>query len=312
MTQDNAIQTKGLTRYFGARCVVRDLDFSVPRGSIVGLLGLNGAGKSTTIRMMLGLLTPTRGTCEILGKDSSSLTPEDRSRIGHTTEGHYLYPWMRVDDCEAFSHATATRWDRNAFRDMIDRFGVEASQKISHLSRGQRAGVSLASTLAASPELLVLDDPALGLDPVNRRALNETILDFCESGERTVLLSSHLLDDVERIADRIAIMVAGKLLVDTSLDHFRANVCSWSVDGKANLSALRPIPGLIHSRRLSGQWIVTIAGTDELTQSTLEQLGLSFEPAASSFEDSIMAYLSRERSVKTFLPEIRTKQGTNL
>lgn len=306
MKQDSVIRTQNLTRYFGAKAVVRDLNFAVPRGSIVGLLGLNGAGKSTTIRMMLGLLTPTRGRCEIFGKDSQSLTREDRARIGHTTEGHYLYPWMRVRDCEAFGQATFPRWDRNAFYATVDRFGIDPSQKVSHLSRGQRAGVSLSSTLAANPELLVLDDPALGLDPVNRRALNETILDFCESGERTVLLSSHLLDDVERIADRIAVMVAGKLLVDTSLDEFLGKVTAWSIDGEAELSSLRSIPGLVHSRRLSGRWIATVANADEETQSVLTGLGVPVEPTTIHFEDAIMAYLSRDRRTETFLTGSRS------
>ncbi len=306
MKQDNVIRTQNLTRYFGAKAVVRDLNFSVPRGSIVGLLGLNGADKSTTIRMMLGLLTPTRGRCEIFGKDSQSMTREDRAKIGHTTEGHYLYPWMRVRDCEAFGQSTFPRWDRNAFYATVDRFGIDASQKVKHLSRGQRAGVSLSSTLAANPELLVLDDPALGLDPVNRRALNETILDFCESGERTVLLSSHLLDDVERIADRIAVMVAGRLLVDTSLDDLLGKVTAWSIDGSVEQSSLRSIPGLVHSRRLTGHWIATIAHADEETQSVLAGLGVSIEPTPIHFEDAIMAYLSRDRRTETFVKASRS------
>ena len=210
MSTNDVIRTHQLTRYFGRRAVVRELDFSVPRGSVVGLLGLNGAGKTTTIRMLLGFLEPTRGTCELLGRDSRTLTPDDRARIGHTVEGHFLYPWMRVRECEKFGRETHPRWDGSFFEQAVRRFGIDTDSKVSWLSRGQRAGVSLASTLAGDPELLILDDPALGLDPVSRRALNETIIEFCESGDRTVLLSSHLLDDVERVADRVAVMVDGR------------------------------------------------------------------------------------------------------
>ncbi len=102
MSTTDVIRTHHLTRYFGRRAVVRELSFAVPRGTVIGMLGLNGAGKTTTIRMMLGLLDPTRGSCEVLGRNSRELRPEDRARIGHTVEGHFLYPWMRVRECELF------------------------------------------------------------------------------------------------------------------------------------------------------------------------------------------------------------------
>ncbi len=221
MTEDMVIRTRGLTRCFGSRIVVDRLNFAVPRGSVVGLLGLNGAGKTTTIRMLLGLLEPTRGACEVLGCDSRELTPAVRARIGHTVEGHFLYPWMRIHDCERFGRETHSHWNNDLFRQSVARFGIDPAARVAWLSRGQRAGVSIASTLATNPELLILDDPALGLDPVSRRALNETVIEFCSTGDRTVLLSTHLLDDVERIADRVALMVDGHMLVDCSLDEFR-------------------------------------------------------------------------------------------
>jgi ABC-2 type transport system ATP-binding protein len=306
MNPDNAIQTFGLTRYFGKRPVVQELDFAVPRGSIVGLLGLNGAGKSTAIKMMLGFLTPTRGRCEILGRDSQTLVPEDRVRIGYAVEGHYLYPWMRVQDCEAFGRDTFPRWNRENFYSTVDRFGIGTSQKVSWLSRGQRAGVSLASTISSDPELLVLDDPALGLDPVSRRALNETLLDFNDSGTRTVLISSHMLDDIERICDRIAIMVAGKVLVDCKLDEFRSRIAAWSIESSTDPGLNGKIPGLIHSHRRTHSWIVTVANPSEATLSALDQLGaVSCEPVDITFEEAVIAYLARSRRSDTFLSGAR-------
>lgn len=180
--------------------------------------------------MLLGLLEPTRGSCEVLGTDSRTLTPEVRSRIGHTVEGHFLYPWMRVRECERFGRETNPHWDGGFFERTVRRFGIDSAAKVSWLSRGQRTGVSIASTLAGNPELLILDDPAPRLDPVSQRALNESILEFCESGERSVLLSSHLLDDVERVADRVTLMVDGLLVVNTGLDDFRRRIAAWTVD----------------------------------------------------------------------------------
>jgi ABC-2 type transport system ATP-binding protein len=306
MNRDNVIQTDRLTRYFGKRVVVQELNFSVPRGSIVGLLGLNGAGKSTAIRMMMGFLTPTRGRCEILGRNSQDLRPEDRVRIGYAVEGHFLYPWMKVQDCEAFGRDTFPRWNREQFYATIDRFGIAPSQKVNWLSRGQRAGVSLASTISSDPELLVLDDPALGLDPVSRRALNETLLDFNDSGTRTVLISSHMLDDIERICDRIAIMVAGRILVDCKLDDFRSRIAAWSIESSSDPGIYGRIPGLIHSHRRSHSWVVTVANPNEATLSALEQLGaVSCEPVDITFEEAVIAYLARSRRSDTFLSGAR-------
>lgn len=301
MDSPYAIRAVRLTRYFGSRAVVRDLDFAVPRGTIVGLLGLNGAGKTTTIRMLMGFLDPTRGYSELLGRNSRELTPEDRSRIGHTVEGHFLYPWMRVRDCERFARETHQHWDAALFEQAVRRFGIDTAAKVSWLSRGQRAGVSIASTLAAEPELLILDDPALGLDPVSRRALNETILEFCESGERTVLLSSHLLDDVERVADRVAVMVDGRILVDAALDEFRSRVACWSLEFSQDPSLSHTIPGLVYCRPVGSRWHVTVADPDAETRAAIERLGAtSVERLEVSFEDAVLAYLSRSRVGHSF------------
>lgn len=299
MMSDMAISTVGLTKYFGARPVVQQLDWQLPRGSITGLLGLNGAGKTTTLRMLMGLLEPTRGESYLLGTNSRELTAEDRARIGYTSEGHFLYRWMTVRECERFQRATFPRWNANCFAEAIQRFGIHPGQTARTLSRGQRAGVSMALTLATEPELLILDDPALGLDPVSRRALNETLLDFCGGGQRTVLLSSHLLDDIERVADRIAIMVDGRLLADTTLDDFLARVGVWSVQVPPGTKSLDFIPGLIHARTLGGRTIVTVADPDVDTESTLMRItGGAVEPLAVTFEDAVIAYLARSQEYR--------------
>ncbi len=297
-----AISARGLTRYFGNVPVVRQLDLDIPHGSVTGLLGLNGAGKTTTLRMLLGLLEPTRGTCQILGKESRTLGPEDRARIGHTVEGHFIYGWMSVRESEHFQRRTFPRWDEQLFSETTRRFGIDPAQKIRTLSRGQRAGVSLALTLATEPELLVLDDPALGLDPVSRRALNETLIDFCDGGRRTVLLSSHLLDDIERVADRVAIMVHGRLLVDTTVEDFRHRVSAWSLDLPSATRVCESIPGLVSSRPFGGRTIVTVADADQETQAAIDRAtNTSPESVNVSFEDAVLAYLSRARTSNSLL-----------
>ncbi len=300
MHSEYAIEARGLTRYFGRTAVVRDLNLRIPLGSVTGLLGLNGAGKTTTLRMLLGFLEPTRGSCEVLGKDSRQLGPEDRARIGYTVEGHFLYGWMTVRDCERFQRDTFPRWNASLFGETIQRFAIDASQKARTLSRGQRAGVSLALTLAAEPELLVLDDPALGLDPVSRRALNETLIDFCDCGRRTILLSSHLLDDVERVADRVAIMVHGRLLVDATVEEFCSRIRAWSIDLPPASRYSELIPGLIHARPLGGRTVITVVDADQETEAAIERVSqAAAERVNITFEDAVLAYLSRSRKSKS-------------
>jgi ABC-2 type transport system ATP-binding protein len=301
MLNDLAISSQGLTRYFGDRVVVDQLDLAVPRGSVTGLLGLNGAGKTTTLRMLMGLLTPTRGQSQLLGKDSQQLTAEDRARIGYTVEGHFLYGWMTVRQSEKFQRETFPRWNSAMFESTVRRFGIDPGQKIRVLSRGQRAGVSLALTLAAEPELLILDDPALGLDPVSRAALNETLLDFCNEGTRTVLLSSHLLDDIERIVDRVLVMVHGRLVVNTTIDDFRNRISSWSLEVPPASRAIHAIPGLVFAKQRGGRTIVTVADSDAETEAAMMRIGAdSLERLPITFGEAVVAYLSQSRASDSF------------
>jgi ABC-2 type transport system ATP-binding protein len=303
MSGNNAIELKRLTRYFGSKPVVRDLDLAVPSGKVTALLGLNGAGKTTTIRILMGLLSPTRGNAITLGEDSERMSVENRARIGYLVEGHFLYPSMKVRDCESFQRSGYETWNDSLFREIVHHFGIDPAARISTLSRGQRAGVSLALVLAPDPELLVLDDPALGLDPVSRRALNETLIEFAGGGKRTVLLSTHMLDDVERIADRVAVMVGGRLKVDTSMEDFAGRVSIFAASGnRFDPSHVAAIPGLIEARQFGDRLQLAIADVDEETTSALARLDAdAIEAVDTTFSDAILAYLTRERGDGSFL-----------
>jgi ABC-2 type transport system ATP-binding protein len=305
---DPIIRTDRLTRYFGQRAVVRDLNLQVQPGQVTALLGLNGAGKTTTIRIIMGLLRPTRGRCAVLGQNSNGLSPDARMRIGYMVEGHFLYPGMRVRDCAKFQRAGYSRWDDAQFDQIINHFGIAQSTHVAHLSRGQRAGVSLALVLAPDPELLILDDPALGLDPVSRRALNETLVEFAADGKRTVLLSSHLLDDVERIADRVMVMIDGRLQVDTTLDDFRTRVTGYVVESDVTEpDRIAAIPGLIEARRLGNRLHLTVADADDETSAAVHRLNASsVESIDLPFTDSVLAWLSRSREQQSFFSRTNT------
>jgi len=160
--REPVIQARGLTRYFGRKCAVDSLSFSVPRGSVFAFIGRNGAGKTTTIRMILGLLEATRGSSSILGYDSTALPPAARARIGYMAEGHPVYAWMRVGQYAGFQRGFYNHWNQQIFASVIDHFAISPRTKAGHLSHGQRAGLHLAMTLAIPRHRLVALRFAMG------------------------------------------------------------------------------------------------------------------------------------------------------
>ena len=297
---ENVIETRGLTRYFGHRCVVDMLNLSVPRGCIFGFLGRNGAGKSTTIRMLLGLVAPTRGTASVLGYDSTALPPEARARIGYLAEGHHVYGWMTVRECGAFQSAFYPRWNSRVFDGVVKHFGLTPNAKAGDLSRGERAGLCLALTLAPQPELLILDDPALGLDPVARRGLLQSMIYLTRKADQTVFFSSHLLADVERVADRIAVLDGSLLRADCALETFRRRVRQFVLTFPGPPPPLPPLPGLLQTLRAGREVTLTLASYDSDTERRLAALGASrVDEAPLGLEDAFVSYLS-DRGEKTF------------
>jgi len=298
------IETQQLTRYFGRTGAVRELDLAVPRGCVFGFLGRNGAGKTTTIRMLLGLLEPTRGAATVLRQDSRTLSPAGRARIGYLAEGHHVYGWMRVAECGRFQRSFYARWNEELYRNVVEYFGLEPDTRVRDLSRGQRAGLCLALTLAPAPELLLLDDPALGLDPVARRALLEAMVYVTRQADRTIFFSSHLVDDVERVADRIAILDHGRLRACCTVDEFRRRVQRVVLHFSGPPPAVPDIPGLLHARRTERELSLTIANCDERTEALLGRLGAARrEPVALDLEEAFIDYVGVRGAARPLVPE---------
>ncbi len=247
---ESVIKTTDLTKYYGTKPVVDHLNIDIPCGTICGFLGRNGAGKTTTIKMLLGLIHPTVGSAQVLGCDCAALTPSIRQRVGYVTEGHRLFRWMSIQRLEAFQKSFfPDQWDRGFFADMIDYFELSRKQKIKHLSNGQRAQVSLALTLAPRPELLIMDDPTLGLDAAIRRQFLEGMIHLIMQEGRTVLFSSHILGDVERVCDRLLVLDRGVLRADCTLDQFRAAVVKVKMRFPGGAPDPLDVPGALHCRQ---------------------------------------------------------------
>jgi ABC-2 type transport system ATP-binding protein len=294
------IEIDRLTKYYGTREIVRDLSLKIPSGSIYGFLGRNGMGKTTTIRILLGLENPTRGRTSVFGEDSRKMTPETRARIGYLPEGHHVYGWMTVAQCGQFQASFFPKWNHEIFEAVITHFRLSSKMKAGHLSRGQRAGLCLALTLAPEPELLVLDDPALGLDPVARRSLLQSMLYVTRQPNRTILFSSHLLSDVERVADRIVVLDGGVLRADCTVELFRERLRHYVLKFTGTPPPTPEIPGLLESFRTDHEMAITVANPTAETEVQLAALHpISLEPVEMTLEDAFISYVG-ERGERTF------------
>jgi ABC-2 type transport system ATP-binding protein len=238
----------------------------------------------------------------ILGYDSTALPPSVRARIGYMAENHPVFGWMRVEQCARFQRSFYAHWNQDIFAAVIDHFSIDPRTKAGHLSHGQRAGLCLAMTLAPEPELLVLDDPDTGLDPVARRALLEAMLYFTRSGDRTIFFSSHLLDDVERVADHIAVLDRSVLRACANVETLRDRVRQFSVRFPGSPpQSLPAIPGLLQIARHDNELALVVANPNKQMHKQLDSLGaLAVDEQPISLEDALIAYVGR-RGEKSFL-----------
>lgn len=211
---EQIIECNNLTHYYGKRLIYENLSFTVPKGRILGLLGKNGTGKTTTINILSGYLKPRSGECRIFGQEIQTMSPSLRRNIGLLIEGHVQYQFMSITQIEKFYAAFYSgQWKKEAYYELMNKLKVAPGQRISRMSCGQRSQVALGLILAQNPELLVLDDFSLGLDPGYRRLFVDYLRDYARSEGKTVFLTSHIIQDMERLIDDCIMMDYGKILI---------------------------------------------------------------------------------------------------
>src|SRR5665213_216603 len=219
-----AIETNNVSRSFAKSLVVQDLNLRVRRGSVYGFLGRNGAGKTTTIKMLVGLIWPDQGEIKVNGVEPARFTVEDRWKIGYVSEKQIFNPYLRVAALIEFTSNFYPNWDFAACDRILKRFKIDPAKRIRALSMGMARQVAFMLAMAQRPDLLILDEPAANLDVVARREFLDELLDLLREDGKTVLLSSHILSDVERVADEIGIMAQGKLKISEPLDRLKDTV----------------------------------------------------------------------------------------
>ena len=268
-------------RSFGNQDVLRGLSLSVRPGEIYALLGRNASGKTTALRILLGFLKPMSGSAQILGIHSQELAPNDRGRIGYVSEGHRLYGSLRVRDAIQFEAGTRPDFRKDYATEAVKRCGLRPKQLVMQLSRGQRAQLALIFAVAGQPEVMIFDDPAMGLDVVMRREFLDVMIDLLSDQGISVLFSSHILTDVERIADRIGILHDGRLMLDATMAELKQRVQKRFWQGPNGAANTPPrIHGMLRSQPRQDGWELTLLDLDREREAELAAGGSRLSEAS--------------------------------
>jgi ABC-2 type transport system ATP-binding protein len=267
------VEVHRLTRQFGSKTALDDVSLTVPRGGVFGLIGGNGAGKTTLIKHLLGTLRAQTGTVQVFGLDPVQHPVGTLGRIGYLSEDRDLPNWMHVGELMRYTQAFFPNWDAKFAEELREAFDLDARAKVKTLSRGQRARAGLLVALAHRPDLLILDEPSSGLDPVVRRDILGAIIRTIADEGRTVLFSSHLLDEVERVADRVAIIHQGRILLTAAMDEIK------DTHRRVTLRFGRPLeqaPSLVGSLSCAGEgdeWTYVCSGESQQLRRAAEAIG---------------------------------------
>ena len=210
---EKVIECRNITHYYGEKLIYENLNFEVEKGKVLGLLGKNGTGKTTIINILNGYLKPRSVECYLLGENMNHLTPATKAKIGLLLEGHVQHTYFTIEQIEKYYRAFFPNWKRDAFYGLMEKLKVVPHQKINHMSCGQRSQVALGLLFAQDPELLILDDFSMGLDPGYRRLFVEYLRDFAAGGDKTIFLTSHIIQDMELLIDDCMILDYGRLLI---------------------------------------------------------------------------------------------------
>ncbi len=255
---DTVIELKNVAKVFGSTTAVRDLSFCVPKGTAFGLIGPNGAGKTTTLKMMMGILPCTNGRMNILGLDVSSHPQTIKQRLGYVPEQNFIHRWMRVGEAINFCRSFYPTWNEPLCGEMLKRFDLGGGKKVRHLSKGMLAKLSLVLALAHDPEVLILDEPMGGLDPIAREEFLEGVMANLADQHRTVVFSSHLLGDVQRMVQTVGIIDRGELLTLSSMDNLLKETKRIRGVLRDGCQPKQPPAHTIWQRVQGREWLVTV------------------------------------------------------
>ena len=284
------ISMQGVARSFGGTRALDGFDLEVPRGTLLALLGPNGAGKTTTMKLLIGLLEVDRGSVKVLGWNPWTMPRVHRKRIGYLSEQDFPFPEFDLDGAARFVSSFFPSWDAQWLESLVTTLRIPRTRSYAQLSRGEQRKFHLALTLAPRPELLLLDDPAQGLDVMTRRDFMRSVLPLLQDSRSTVVFSTHILSDVERIADRVAIVRSGKVVVHDDLDSLKRRVQQVVVPSD-EATRLR---GTVRSTQRGRELAHTVLDPDATQLDELRARSALIEVNRLSFEDLFIDLASTE------------------
>jgi ABC-2 type transport system ATP-binding protein len=288
---DSVVSITGLSRRFGSHTVLDDVSLHVPRGAVFGLVGENGAGKTTLIKHVLGLLRAQRGEVRVFGLDPVADPVAVLGRIGYLSEQPDLPGWMRVDEFIRYTQAFYPNWDPAYAEALRTQFGLEASARLKTLSKGQQAKAGLLAAQAHRPELLLLDEPSSGLDPMVRRDILEAIIRTVAEEGRTVFFSSHLLEEIERVSDHMAMVHQGRIILSGPLDLIKAQHRRIILRFETAQPHPPTIPGALSISGAGREWsVICNGGRDRLRSAAAEAHATIVEEHAPSLNEIFLAH----------------------
>lgn len=253
------VEMQHLTKSFGRLKALDDVNLSVHPGRIIGLLGANGSGKSTLLRHIIGVYLPDYGTCRTFGREAADLRAEDLGRIGYVHQEGELVEWMKAGQLIRYVSAYYPNWSHDLEARYIHEFEIDLDSRVGRLSPGQRQRLAILLAICFEPELLILDEPAAALDPLARAQFLELLLQIIQDTRRTIIISSHILSDVEKVIDHVLIMKSSRLVRDCGFDELReefSRVRLTSLNG--DLPAELPFAGVVECRRNGKQAVLTL------------------------------------------------------
>jgi ABC-2 type transport system ATP-binding protein len=291
----HVIEIHGLTKSFGGTAGVHKLSLSVPAGAVFALLGDNGAGKSTTIKLLTGLIPPDSGSATILDKDCWKDAIALRHQVGYVPERPTFYDWMTVDEIGWFTAGFHAAGFRERYRDWCDKFRLKRTAKLKLLSKGEYAKVGLALALAPDPQVLILDEPTSGLDLRVRREFLESMVALAAEG-RTVLISSHQIAEVERVASHAAFLAKGRLLLSVTMDDLRKRLVRYRLRFEGEAPDAARLGTVLHRNGSGRMWQAVIQDpVAEAVEALRAEAGVAeFEESPLSLEEAYSALIARE------------------
>lgn len=257
------IDIQGVTKRFGTTEVLCGVDWQISKGSVVGLVGTNGAGKSTLIKCLLGLLKPTAGHIRILGEDPWTLSAAAKERLGYVPQTVQLYPWMTVDQITRYVGAFYQNWDAAWVSTLIDRWQLPRNHRVGPLSQGQLQKLALVLAIGHRPDLLILDEPVASLDPVARREFLRSLLELTGDNQHTVLFSTHITSDLERVASHVAMLRDGKIAMFDELDVMKDRVKRLRIAATQDLPTSFAVRGALRTQVEGRHAMVAVADLDD-------------------------------------------------